>query len=167
MCIRDSQWGAFQRRVRVGGETPINSGGPTLLAEAAEVGLVGTVDRVDPMLLVAIASARGWEDAVETVGPVLDPVLAHARAQIAGDDAPVGRRELRALREHASAPGFWARLSSMASGADGGGVVFPYPAIAVDLLRAVLAADGDAAMLRERLGPVKVAALAAFGADHG
>ena len=55
----------------------------------------------------------------------------------------------------------------MASGADGGGVVFPYPAIAVDLLRAVLAADGDAAMLRERLGPVKVAALAAFGADHG
>ncbi len=157
------QWAAAQRRARSAKETPSDAGGPTLLTEGNAVGYPTTRGAVGAGLLAAIGSARGWREIDPSLPPLLDPVLAHARRQVRGDDAPVPAAALAALATRAGEPGFWENLLSSTEPGTGERLVFGYPAPAVELLRAVVAAEGDAGELRRLLGPVKVSILGAFG----
>ncbi len=157
------QWASYQRRAHTAATTPIDIGGPTLLAEAAAIGFVGTHRAVDTRLLTAIASARGWREIDSELPGILDPVVAHARGQIRGDNTPVPADALAALRARSAESGFWDCLLSSTLPVTGDQIVFPYPPVAVDLLRATVAANGDAARLRHLIGPVKVAVMSAFG----
>jgi hypothetical protein len=160
------QWASMARLARLAKEEPTDAGGPTLAGEAAEigfVGLTGDATAVGIEMLSAIAAARGWHQIDPELPPILDPVLAHAHAQICGDDAPIPAGALAALRIRASEPGFWAGMSSATLPVTGPRLVFPYPPSAVDLLRTAVAADGDATRLRDLVGPVRVSILSAFG----
>lgn len=162
------QWASMARMARLAKEQPTDAGGPTLTSEAAEIGFIGLDDDTAAVgidLLSAIATARGWHEIDPELPPILDPALAHAHAQICGDDTPMPTAILAALGERCRAPGFWVGLSAAVMPVTGPRLVFPYPPSAVDILRTAVAAGGDAERLRELVGPVKVSILSAFGGD--
>ena len=156
----------------------------TLATEAAAVGLIGphvpttptpggpdgeparqAVGTVGSETVEAIAYARGWHVIDPALPPVLDTVLADAHRQIRGSDESVDDGALGQVRQWAADPGFWERLPAATEPVVPSMehvIVFPYPTVTVDLLRAVLAADGEGRELRRLLGPIKVAVLAGF-----
>ena len=122
---------------------------------------------VDSETLKAIAYAQGWHIIEKEFPPVLDEILRKARRQISGDNTPITATHLEQLKSWAIKPDFWDRLLSAALPPEETAeeaIVFPYPASTVDLLRAVMAADGDAEELKHLIGPVKVAVLKGTGA---
>ena len=169
------QWARMQRRAEETKSDDSLFEGPSLANEARNIGLIdldevkSTVDgmgvkrvTVDSETLQAIAYAQGWHIIEKELPPVLDAVLEEARSQISGDDTPITAAQLEQLKKWASKPDFWERLLSAALPPEETAeeaFVFPYPASIVDLLRAVVAADGDAEELRHLIGPVKVAVL--------
>jgi hypothetical protein len=93
-----------------------------------------------------------------------------ARLQISGADTSITASHLSQLRAWGGEPGFWSDLPSAALPAADDidyMIVFPYPPTAVELLRAVVAADGDAAELRRLIGPIKVAVMTSLGPVGG
>jgi len=179
------QWATAQRRAVEALDDGWPHGGPTLVSEARGIGLIslssgeGEEDAaavegearesatVDGETVRKIASARGWHVIDPALPPVLDTVLVEARRQVSGADAPITARHLSQLRSWGSQPGFWSSLSSATLPARGveDRIVFPYPPTAVELLRAVVAADGEAAELRRLLGPIKVSLMTALGPE--
>jgi len=165
------QWAGAQRRAALAARPDSPHGGATLVSEAQAIGIdphfIGADSRgaVDFGTVAAISRARGWHPIDPSIRPVLDDALAAARRQISGDGAAVKQSILDPLKRYGAQPGFWPDLLSATVTLDQGALVFPYPAAAVELLRAVVAADGDSAELRRLIGPVKVAILSAFGGE--
>ena len=173
------QWARMQRRAEEAKSDDWLIGGPSLANEAKNIGLIAldetqsTSDSmgvkritVDSETLQAIAYAQGWHIIEKELPPVLDAILGEARRQISGDDTPITTAYLEQLKTWAGKPDFWDRLLSAALPPEETAeevFVFPYPASTVDLLRAVVAADGDAEELRHLIGPVKVAVLKGTG----
>jgi len=182
------QWVGSLRRAADAEADEWLHGGPTLASEANALGLVGppgemtlpdvsdwpaevdTTEWVDGETLAAIAYARGWHVVDPDLPPVLDAALAEIHRQIAGGDSPITTALLDQIRTWGAQPGFWADLPSATEppttdtkGNEEFEIVFPYPLPTVELLRAMVATDGDPAELRHLLGPLKVAVLTALG----
>jgi len=173
------QWATMQRRAEETKSDDWLFGGPSLANEAKNIGLIDLEEAqptsdfmgvkritVDSETLQAIAYAQGWHIIEKELPPVLDAILGEARRQISGDDTPITAAHLEQLKSWAAKPDFWDRLLSAALPPEETAeeaFVFPYPASTVDLLRAVLAADGDAEEFRHLIGPVKVAVLKGTG----
>jgi hypothetical protein len=139
--------------------------GTALGTEADSAGLIGPKRSgrgVDGRTLARIARARGWHVIDPELPPLLDPILEMARQQAAGSDEPMDPALVQRLAELGSRPGFWSNLVSAVRPPSGRNLVFPYPAPAVEILRAAAASGGDAAKLRSWLGPVKVAIYRSF-----
>ncbi|MDX1690373.1 MAG: hypothetical protein R3290_05055 [Acidimicrobiia bacterium] len=156
------QWvGSMRRAARAATDTwPV--GGPTAASEARATGLVGSAspsqapNAIDGEAMVRVARARGWHDIDPALPPVLDRALVAARRQLVGDDTPVPGDVVERVTEWGGRPGFWADLLSGVEWS-GDRIVLPYPAPAIEILRAVVVSGGNAAELRSWLGPVKAA----------
>ncbi len=174
------QWVSQMHRAEDARSEDYNHGGPSLISEAKSIGLIDhtksstryestmiedelrEANIVDTATLISIAISRGWHLIDPLYPPVLDTILSEARLQIAGDEDSITVDYMSKLKTWSQSPGFWSTLPT-AFIETSGALIFPYPPVAVDLLRAVNAADGDAVELRRLIGPIKVALLSALG----
>jgi hypothetical protein len=169
------QWVSAQRKAAEALRENWPHGGPTLSSESESVGLIdvstmnkeastdvdyGDTPQVDGDKLKEIAQARGWHIIDPKKLPVLDNILREARRQISGDNTPIRASHLAQLKNWAGEPGFWARLPAATITTVEDMIIFPYPPTAVEIFRAIVAANGEAAELRRLLGPIKLAVLA-------
>jgi hypothetical protein len=174
------QWVSQMYRAEEARFEDYNHGGPSLISEAKSIGLIDhtksstlyeptmiedelrEANIVDTATLTSIAASKGWHLIDSAYPPVLDAILSEARRQISGDGTPITDEYMKKLSSWSKAPGFWDALPT-AFIVTSGAIVFPYPPVAVDLLRAVNAAEGEALELRRLIGPIKVALLSALG----
>ncbi|MFC1803695.1 hypothetical protein ACFL0D_07005 [Thermoproteota archaeon] len=169
------QWARVQRRAEEARSEDWSHGGPTLVSEAKSIGLLDTIKEteiskslvwddirepslVDTSTLKDIAYARDWHFIDLSLPPVLDSVIKEARQQIIGKDESITSSSFEQLKAWSSDPGFWNTLYTaiLPVKENDDFLVFPYPPVAIDLLRAVVAAEGNAKELRRLIGPLKV-----------
>jgi hypothetical protein len=155
---------SWARSQRVWAGEP-GDGSPTLAGEAVAIGAIPITDAdlapAQPASVVAaIATARDWHPIDPAVHASLAPIAAVVAAQAADAGRDLVAAELDTLLAFSAEPGAWVRLVAAYEppSDDAPQVwVFPFPAPTVELLRAAVAADGDAAELRRLIGPIKVA----------
>lgn len=141
------------------------AGGADLAAEAIAIGAVPITDAdLEPHqptgVVARIAAARDWHPIDPELHAALAPIADAVHDQAAGADRDLSAAELATLSQCAADSGLWARLPAAYHQPDVVGPAafeFPFPAPTVELLRAAVAADGNAAELRRLIGPIKVA----------